>query len=96
MAIKLFQNITQNRPNGYLETIDKGMRAVRSFSRNMSYGKGTREEQIARLAEEIRNADAVVIGAGAENATGTECHGDGPFGWTDVAQKRINPVPCLV
>ena len=36
-------------PNGYEESIRKGMSAVRYFSRNISYGKGTREEQIVRL-----------------------------------------------
>ena len=36
-------------PNGYLETINKGMSAVRYFNRKMSYGIGTREEQILRL-----------------------------------------------
>ena len=41
------------------------MRAVRYFSRNVSCGKGTREEQIVRLKKEIETADAIVIGAGA-------------------------------
>ena len=92
MAIKLFQNITQNRPNGYLETINKGMRVVRSFSRNMSYGKGTREEQIARLAEEIRNADAVVIGAGAGLSTsaGFTYTGDRLQKWFGDFVKKYN------
>ena len=35
----------------------------------MSYGKGSREEQIKRLREEIQNADAIVIGAGAGLST---------------------------
>ena len=65
MAIKLFQKTTRNRPNGYLETINNGIRAVRSFSSKMSCGKGTREERAVRLAEEIKSADAIVIGAGA-------------------------------
>ena len=56
-------------PNGYEESIRKGMSAVRYFSRNMSYGKGTREEQIARLKKEIDTADAIVIGAGAGLST---------------------------
>ena len=45
------------------------MSAVRYFSRNMSYGKGSREEQISRLRTEIEEADAVVIGAGAGLST---------------------------
>lgn len=56
-------------PNGYEESIRKGMRTVRYFSRNMSYGKGTREEQLARLKKEIETADAIVIGAGAGLST---------------------------
>ena len=45
------------------------MRAVRYFSRNVSYGKGSRDEQIARLKKEIETADAIVIGAGAGLST---------------------------
>lgn len=56
-------------PNGYEESIRKGMSTVRYFSRNMSYGKGTREEQLARLKKEIETADAIVIGAGAGLST---------------------------
>ena len=56
-------------PNGYLETIEKGMSAVRYFNRKMSYGKGTREEQVSRLQKELEDADAVVIGAGAGLST---------------------------
>ena len=56
-------------PNGYEESIRKGMSAVRYFSRNISYGKGTKEEQIARLKKEIETADAIVIGAGAGLST---------------------------
>ncbi|WP_130836060.1 SIR2 family NAD-dependent protein deacylase [Lachnoclostridium sp. Marseille-P6806] len=63
------KDLYKEMPNGYLETIQKGMSAVRTFSRHMSYGKGTREEQIARLKEEIRTADAIVLGAGAGLST---------------------------
>ena len=56
-------------PNGYEESIRKGMRAVRYFSRSMSYGKGSKAEQIKRLKEEIDTADAIVIGAGAGLST---------------------------
>ena len=57
------------QPDGYRETIQKGMSAVRYFSRSMSYGKGSRSEQIERLKKEIDTADAVVIGAGAGLST---------------------------
>ena len=56
-------------PNGYEESIRKGMSAVRYFSRNVSYGKGTREEQLAKLKKEIETSDAIVIGAGAGLST---------------------------
>ena len=45
------------------------MSAVKYFSRNVSYGKGTKEEHIARLKKEIETVDAVVIGAGAGLST---------------------------
>ena len=56
-------------PNGYQETIEKGISAVRYFDRNMSFGKGTKEENIAKLKDEIDKADAIVIGAGAGLST---------------------------
>ena len=56
-------------PNGYLESINKGIQTVRSFSRHFSRGKGSEEEQLRRLTDELRSADAVVIGAGAGLST---------------------------
>ena len=55
--------------NGYLETIQKGLKALGMFGRNVSSGKGSREERIELLKNEIQNADAVVIGAGAGLST---------------------------
>ena len=63
------KNSYREMPNGYQESIRKGMSAVRYFSRNLSCGRGTREEQIARLKNEIETADAIVIGAGAGLST---------------------------
>ena len=63
------RNNYSDLPNGYQESIQKGMRAVRYFSRNMSVGIGTREEQMKRLAKELQTADAIVIGAGAGLST---------------------------
>ncbi len=51
-------------PDGYQETIRKGLGALRLFSR-LCRGIGTREEQLERLRTELKAADAVVIGAGA-------------------------------
>ena len=58
-----------NQPNGYQESIQKGLRAVRTFSNRMSFGTGAREDRIARLKKEIDTADAIVIGAGAGLST---------------------------
>ena len=55
-------------PNGYQETIEKGLNALRVF-RRVSHGIGTREEQLKRLKNELTNADAIVIGAGAGLST---------------------------
>lgn len=55
-------------PNGYQETIEKGLNALRVFSR-VSCGVGTREEQLKRLKNELATADAIVIGAGAGLST---------------------------
>ena len=56
-------------PNGYLETIQKGIAGVRCFSSGISRGIGTRQENLDRLKNEIETADAIVIGAGAGLST---------------------------
>ena len=58
-----------DKKNGYLETIQKGMKALGMLGRNVSSGKGSREEQIELLKNEIQKADAVVIGAGVGLST---------------------------
>ena len=55
--------------NGYLETIQKGLKALGILGRKVSSGKGSREERIELLKNKIQNADAVVIGAGAGLST---------------------------
>ena len=54
--------------NGYQETIQRGVNALRLFSK-ASRGIWTREEQLKRLKNELENADAIVIGAGAGLST---------------------------
>ncbi len=56
-------------PNGYLETIERGIRYVRRLRGGTSSGALPREEAAARLKEELRAAEAVVIGAGAGLST---------------------------
>lgn len=58
-----------DRPNGYLETIHKGLDGVRSFRDGLVYAYGNREESLSRLRAEIEKADAIVIGAGAGLST---------------------------
>lgn len=63
------KNYYNNQPNGYLESIQKGLLAVRSYDLRMSHGVGSRDEQIARLKKELETADAIVVGAGAGLST---------------------------
>ncbi len=63
------KNLYDDMPNGYLETIEQGIRVAGALSRHMSLGKGTEEERILRLREELQQADALVIGAGAGLST---------------------------
>jgi NAD-dependent SIR2 family protein deacetylase len=58
-----------DRPNGYLETIHKGLGGVRSFPDGLVYASGNREEALSRLRGEIEKADAIVIGAGSGLST---------------------------
>jgi NAD-dependent SIR2 family protein deacetylase len=59
------------RRDGYRETIDKGIRGLRNFGRHFTGGTGTKEGALEKLAEEIRTADAIVIGAGSGLSTST-------------------------
>ena len=57
------------RPNGYIETINRGLKGVRGMLGGLSYGLGTRAENIEKLKSEIESADGIVIGAGAGLST---------------------------
>ena len=63
------KNYYTDQPNGYLESIQKGLIAVRSYDLRVSRGIGTRNEQIAKLKTELETADAIVVGAGAGLST---------------------------
>lgn len=63
------KNYCDEQPNGYLDTIRKGLSGVRSFRDGLSFGSGKHSDSIARLEHEIETADAVVIGAGAGLST---------------------------
>lgn len=63
------KNFYDDIPNGYQESIQKGLGAVRMISGQIGHGTGTRAEPLSRLKDEIANADAIVIGAGAGLST---------------------------
>ena len=63
------KNLYADRPDGYLESIQKGLAAVRTYGLRVSRGIGSRDEQIARLKNELETADAIVVGAGAGLST---------------------------
>ena len=93
------------RPNGYQETIQKGLSAVRAFRSGASCGTGSREENLQRLKSELETADAVVIGAGAglSTAAGLTYSGErfdryfpdfkARFGITDMYSGGFYPFP---
>lgn len=51
-------------PNGYQDSVDRGIKGLRSFKLVMTGGHLSEEESIKRLKEEIETAEAIVIGAG--------------------------------
>ncbi len=57
------------QPDGYRETIRRGIDGVRRFRSGLTGGNLTRREAVCRLKQEIRTADAVLIGAGAGLST---------------------------
>lgn len=57
-----------DKKDGYKETIQQGLMGARHFSRGMSPGN-TKEEQFELLRNEIKNVDAIVIGAGVGLST---------------------------
>lgn len=63
------KNSYRNMPDGYRESIRKGMQASQFYGKYMHYGSGTKEERIARLKDAIETAEAIVIGAGAGIST---------------------------
>lgn len=63
------KNFYEEWADGYRESIDEGLRAVRNLSGKMSSGQGSKEDRILRLKKEIEDSDAIVIGAGAGLST---------------------------
>lgn len=57
------------QPDGYRETIERGLRGIHRFRSGLTGGNLSREEAIIRLRKEIDSAEAIVIGAGAGLST---------------------------
>ncbi len=57
------------KSDGYIESIERGLEAVRALSGEISFGSGSMDERIARLKHEIETSDAILIGAGAGLST---------------------------
>lgn len=56
-------------PNGYTETIEKGIAGVRRMNGGLSKGNQDKENEIRRLRKALESADAIVIGGGAGLST---------------------------
>lgn len=63
------KNYYHEMPDGYRETIEKGMNAVRNWRIRFSHGSGSVDDNIRQLKKEIETADAIVVGAGAGLST---------------------------
>ena len=63
------KNLWEQLPDGYHETIEKGINAVRFFHQGVSSDFLSKEESVKKLREAINDADAIVIGAGAGLST---------------------------
>ncbi len=59
----------EERPDGYRESIEKGLGVRKIFRPGVSAGTGSRQENLQRLKSALREAEAVVIGAGAGLST---------------------------
>ena len=60
---------SMSKQDGYRETIQMGIEAVRTFVPGITGGQGSAAERIARLQDELKQADAIVVGAGAGLST---------------------------
>ena len=58
-------NFSNKQKADYTKTLQKGISFVSGFRGGLTDDTGSREENIRRLRDEIKNAEAIVIGAGA-------------------------------
>lgn len=99
------KNSYPEQPNGYLSTIQKGLDTVHRFRAGLTYGTGTREENIGRLKHALKTARAIVVGAGAGLSTAAGLTYSGErferyffdfkkrFGITDMYSGGFYPFP---
>ncbi len=92
-------------PNGYRDSIERGIAAVRYFSPGVSYGHGSLESNIKKLKQKLDEADAIVIGAGAGMSTAAGFIYNGPrfdryffdfgerFGFDEMYSGGFYPYP---
>lgn len=57
------------RPNGYLESIDKGIKGIKMLSGSFSHGMASGNKNLLKLRSEIDKSDAIIIGAGSGLST---------------------------
>ncbi len=72
------KDFSTEEPNGYLESIQKGVEGLAHFSRILTYSRDSADRGLERLSRELRTADALVVGAGAglSTAAGLTYSGD--------------------
>lgn len=58
-----------NKTDGYRESIQMGLKGLKTVGKNISTDSNTERDKIENLKNEIKNADAIVIGAGAGLST---------------------------
>jgi len=58
-----------NKTDGYRESIQMGLKGLKTVGKNISSESELNREKIEFLKNEIENADAIVIGAGAGLST---------------------------
>ena len=69
MRIKNIMKENYNKTDGYRESIQMGLKGLKTVGKNISTDSNTERDKIENLKNEIKNADAIVIGAGAGLST---------------------------
>jgi NAD-dependent SIR2 family protein deacetylase len=98
-------SLFHKQPDGYRETIEKGMAAVYQFEGPVWRGSGNFETEVQRLKKALDEGDAVVVGARARRSTAAGLTYSGPrfhhyfhdfearFGIRDMYSGGFYPFP---